>query len=174
MANVLQPVQSAADVRLNVETFNDEAARYYNRAARLLRETTYWVYDPATESFGPSKFVGFAATRALTKHSCDWRSVSAWRSSLRRRRASFALNRAPQMPRWSPYSERLQTAFKKTVQKHARMTDSSTTAPLKGVSPCRRSFAAVLCTVVPSSDLWRGQTSLPWQHLTVSTSEPTI
>jgi hypothetical protein len=59
MANLLQLVRSAADVRLNVETFNNEAARYYDRASRLLRETTYWVYDPISELFGPSKFVGF-------------------------------------------------------------------------------------------------------------------
>ena len=50
MPNVLQPVQSPADVRLNVETFNSEAAHFYDRAARLLRETTYWVYDPVSES----------------------------------------------------------------------------------------------------------------------------
>jgi hypothetical protein len=59
MANVLQPVQSPAGVRLNVETFNSEASHFYDRAARLLRETTYWVYDPISELFGPSKFVGF-------------------------------------------------------------------------------------------------------------------
>ena len=59
-SNVLQIVQSSADERLNVETFNNEAARYYDRAARLLRETTYWVYDPTAEWFGPSKFLGFA------------------------------------------------------------------------------------------------------------------
>jgi hypothetical protein len=60
MANVLQPVQSPAGVRLNVETFNSEASHFYDRATRLLRETTYWVYDPVSQSFGPSKFVGFA------------------------------------------------------------------------------------------------------------------
>jgi hypothetical protein len=49
---------SAADVTLNVETFNNEASHFFDRAARLLRETRYWVYDPASESFGPSKFVG--------------------------------------------------------------------------------------------------------------------
>ena len=59
MPNTLHPVESPADVRLNVETFNSEAARFYDRAERLLRETTYWVYDPVSESFGPSKFVGF-------------------------------------------------------------------------------------------------------------------
>ena len=59
MSNTLRPIESPAEVRLNVETFNSEAARYFDRAARLLRETTYWVYDPVCESFGPSKFVGF-------------------------------------------------------------------------------------------------------------------
>jgi hypothetical protein len=39
--------------------FESEATHFYDRAVRLLRETIYWVYDPATESFGPSKFVGF-------------------------------------------------------------------------------------------------------------------
>ena len=51
MPNILKPVQSPADVRQNVQTFNFEAAQFYDRAARLLRETTYWVYDPTTESF---------------------------------------------------------------------------------------------------------------------------
>jgi len=60
MSNTLRPIESPAEVRLNVETFNSEAARYFDRAARLLRETTYWVYDPVCESFGPAKFVGFS------------------------------------------------------------------------------------------------------------------
>jgi hypothetical protein len=60
MPNILRPVQAPADVRQNVFTFNSETSHFYDRAARLLRETTYWVYDQATESFGPSKFVGFA------------------------------------------------------------------------------------------------------------------
>ena len=60
MPNLLGPVRSAADLRLNVETFNNEAPRYYDRASRLLRETTYWVFDPLRDWFGPSKFVGFA------------------------------------------------------------------------------------------------------------------
>jgi hypothetical protein len=59
MPNILRPVQSPADVRRNVFTFNGEAMHFYDRAARLLRETTYWVCDPSTESFGLSKFVGF-------------------------------------------------------------------------------------------------------------------
>ena len=37
MPNTLRSVESPADVRLNVETFNSEAARYFDRAARLLR-----------------------------------------------------------------------------------------------------------------------------------------
>jgi hypothetical protein len=63
MPNILTPVQSSADVRQNVFTFNSEAAHFYDRVARLLRETTHWVYDPVSESFGPSKFVGFAECR---------------------------------------------------------------------------------------------------------------
>jgi hypothetical protein len=75
MPNTLRSVESPPDVRLNVETFNSEAARYFERAARLLQETTYWVYDPAAESFGPSKFVGFVEMsfdRYLRAVAGDW------------------------------------------------------------------------------------------------------
>jgi hypothetical protein len=36
------------------------AALHPNRAGGLARQTTYWVFDLDSGSFGPSKFVGYA------------------------------------------------------------------------------------------------------------------
>jgi hypothetical protein len=56
----LESVSSPAEIRLNVGTFDAEAPHNLERAVRLLRDTTYWVYDPDREIFAPSKFVGYA------------------------------------------------------------------------------------------------------------------
>jgi hypothetical protein len=60
MPTTLQPVQSAAQISSNVDTFNREAVNNRDRAMSVLRSTRYWVHDPTTNAFGPSKFVGFA------------------------------------------------------------------------------------------------------------------
>jgi hypothetical protein len=60
MATTLFPVQSPTQIQSNISTFNREAIRNRDRAKSVFRSTRYWVYDPTTNAFGPSKFVGFA------------------------------------------------------------------------------------------------------------------
>lgn len=50
------------EIRANIRYFSREATaspKNYSRARKLLTGTTYWLYDEATDAFGPSKFVGF-------------------------------------------------------------------------------------------------------------------
>ena len=54
------PVATSEQVRQSLIRFNAEAKRFPARALKLLRQTTYWVYDDDSENFGPAKFVGFA------------------------------------------------------------------------------------------------------------------
>ncbi len=51
--------QTEDDVRCSLWAFNDSAADNEVKARRLARETSYWVYDPVRDLFGPAKFVGF-------------------------------------------------------------------------------------------------------------------
>lgn len=51
-------VQNAEQVRTNLATFNRQA-QPNERIRRLIRHTQYWVYEPISRLFGPSKFVGF-------------------------------------------------------------------------------------------------------------------
>lgn len=53
-------VTTSEQVRQSVTRFNAEAKRFPARALSLLHQTTYWVYDDDSESFGPAKYVGFA------------------------------------------------------------------------------------------------------------------
>src|SRR5262245_46637658 len=53
-------VVSAADIRTSIRVFNQGASTNEGRARKLLFGTTYWVYDPDAEQFGPGKFVGLA------------------------------------------------------------------------------------------------------------------
>ena len=53
-------VDKKCEICANIKYFNREAvASPESRARKLLRETTYWLYDESTDYFGPSKFVGF-------------------------------------------------------------------------------------------------------------------
>ena len=52
-------VRTSGEVMLSLTKFNSEAKRFRDRALSLLHQTTYWVYDDDSESFGPAKFVGF-------------------------------------------------------------------------------------------------------------------
>ena len=52
-------VQTSNDVKQSLIKFNSEAQQFRDRALALLHQTTYWVYDDNSESFGPAKFVGF-------------------------------------------------------------------------------------------------------------------
>jgi Domain of unknown function (DUF3883) len=51
--------ESPGEIRRSLVTFNADAPQYLPFARDLARITTYWVYDPDSELFGPSKFVGF-------------------------------------------------------------------------------------------------------------------
>jgi hypothetical protein len=52
-------VSNRQDIRGSLCTFNRDLQQYHQLARSLLRTTTYWVYDPSTKTFGPSKFIGF-------------------------------------------------------------------------------------------------------------------
>ncbi|MFZ0798089.1 MAG: EVE domain-containing protein [Terriglobales bacterium] len=52
-------VTASDEVRQSLARFNSEAKQFRDRALSLLHQTTYWVYDNDSESFGPAKFVGF-------------------------------------------------------------------------------------------------------------------
>ena len=51
---------TSEEIRQSLIRFNSEAKRSPARALSLLQQTTYWVHDDDSESFGPAKFVGFA------------------------------------------------------------------------------------------------------------------
>lgn len=51
--------ETPEEIRRSLVTFNTEAPQYLPFARGLARITTYWVYDPELDLFGPSKFVGF-------------------------------------------------------------------------------------------------------------------
>jgi hypothetical protein len=50
----------ASEIRGSLRTFNREATGSSKRATKLLQSTTYWVYDPDSDDFGPGKFAGLA------------------------------------------------------------------------------------------------------------------
>ena len=52
-------VKDRSDIRNSMALFNAEAEWHYELARSLLRQTSYWIYDPVSNNFGPSKFVGF-------------------------------------------------------------------------------------------------------------------
>ena len=52
-------VTTPGEIRDNVSRFCRDAAINEQRAEKILRQTTYWVYDPDSDCFGPAKFVGY-------------------------------------------------------------------------------------------------------------------
>lgn len=56
----LHLVSLAAEIKASLDTFNNGIGGNAYLAWDLIRRTTYWVHDPATGTFGPGKFVGFA------------------------------------------------------------------------------------------------------------------
>lgn len=56
----MRPVRSPADVVANVARFNRDARHYPDLVRSICVATTYWVHEPASGTFGPSKFVGYA------------------------------------------------------------------------------------------------------------------
>lgn len=55
----LRFVTSPGDIRRNISAFNAHAAGNRDRALKLIRSTSFWVFDPTEGRFGPSKFVGY-------------------------------------------------------------------------------------------------------------------
>jgi hypothetical protein len=56
---VLQTVADPQQVGASLLNFNRQAVANPDRARSILRQTTYWVYHPASGMFGPGKFVGY-------------------------------------------------------------------------------------------------------------------
>jgi len=52
-------VNSKAEIRQSLLNFNAGPGIDKNRRETLLRQTSYWVFDGKSQTFGPSKFVGF-------------------------------------------------------------------------------------------------------------------
>lgn len=55
----LATVEDSHEVKQNIRRFNIEFAANESRARSLATQTTFWVYDPSTQQFGPGKFVGY-------------------------------------------------------------------------------------------------------------------
>lgn len=56
---VLTPVLEKSQIQASLDTFNNVPRQYRKLAKQLLRSARVWVYSPNTQSFGPSKFVGY-------------------------------------------------------------------------------------------------------------------
>ena len=72
------------EIRANIRYFNREAtgsSDNSSRARKLLTGTRYWLYDEATDAFGPSKFVGF---RSMTFECYDY-----WVEKAKTRKGKF-------------------------------------------------------------------------------------
>lgn len=55
----LKTVSSVSQIRENIRRFHVGLPGNLSRGQSLARQTKYWVFDPASEMFGPAKFVGF-------------------------------------------------------------------------------------------------------------------
>jgi len=55
----LEFTRNAEEIRRSLTSFNKQARDYQERARLLARHTTYWVYDPRQDAFGPNKFVAY-------------------------------------------------------------------------------------------------------------------
>lgn len=51
-------VETVDEIRQSLKTFNSEAADVPDLARSVVAQTTYWVGEPRSKAFGPSKFVG--------------------------------------------------------------------------------------------------------------------
>ena len=56
----LRYASTVGEVREAMSEYSRGAAGHPLRARKLFRSTTYWVYDPSTGLFGPSKFIAFS------------------------------------------------------------------------------------------------------------------
>lgn len=59
IAHELRLVQTPADIRDSLLSFNRDLQQHTEFAYGNLRSFTYWVYDPQSGLYGPNKFVGF-------------------------------------------------------------------------------------------------------------------
>ena len=59
MIPTLRYVSNISEIHKSLTTFNTSARSNHTRSLNILRQTTYWVFDEQTKSFGPSKFTGF-------------------------------------------------------------------------------------------------------------------
>lgn len=59
MRPILKLAEKYEDIKASIDLFNRDLTENEDLAQQLARSTTYWVYDPATGFFGPSKFVAF-------------------------------------------------------------------------------------------------------------------
>jgi hypothetical protein len=60
MTPLLRFVANVGELRECVAAFNSSTKTNRDRSLNMLRQTSYWVFDENTQSFGPSKFVGFS------------------------------------------------------------------------------------------------------------------
>ena len=59
MLPTLNLINNLSDIQKTLNVFNKELSQNFDLVKNLSSQTTYWVYDPNTQNFGPSKFVGF-------------------------------------------------------------------------------------------------------------------
>ncbi len=81
-------VRNAQEICQSLVRFNVEAREHARRAEIVLGRTWYWVYHPTEETFGPSKFVGFAGmTFRLYESLCNHDRAPYWFDGGRTRQA---------------------------------------------------------------------------------------
>lgn len=82
-ATHLATVDETRHVEASHRNFNAGLTKAKSRATSLIRRTWYWVYDPASKNFSPSKFSGyvgmdFASYEAARKGNCDGAKFDGW------------------------------------------------------------------------------------------------
>jgi hypothetical protein len=55
----LELAENLQDVQQSLDTFNTSFGENLDLGRSLIRTTSFWVNDPTSRRFGPSKFVGF-------------------------------------------------------------------------------------------------------------------
>jgi len=55
----LEFAHSISSIRRNLNAYNNQFQRHPLRALKIVRQTTYWVFDPDSGLFGPSKFLAY-------------------------------------------------------------------------------------------------------------------
>src|SRR5690349_11715075 len=87
----LSLVQTLDHIRDSISAFNKEARNDAETARKLLRMTTYWVYDQLSNEFGPSKFVGFVGLTLGDYRSAQTESPDLFNGGLTRKRIERVL-----------------------------------------------------------------------------------